>query len=793
MGGWDIYCAICGGPLKPVSDDISRKQRTARFRRLHRNGGVEGDDVESQPEEDNEAQQNEDGDDGDDGSIMSEDEESLATSEEEVSYDPDVISPADVEWVESVHVLGCNPEAASTSKAFISGPCGPGGFDGTVEIAPGDDRFCYFVDDSEYPIFPFHWCCFELLSKALTGKTDPDLIDKDILYKVWLGLGSNDKCRLPTIDYGDPGPDGSQYWLAEAGKEFFVVDPMKTPHGLTDLIASTIEGSAFNDPPPHPDLAPRVQHDPFLKLPADLIDSIAFLLPTKDLFNLLNASWVAFSTLSNNTGFWMRCIRGHMPWFFEAHDFLDKSDKLNGKSRKMIYRWLDQVTYPRRHISGPFMSIANRRRVWHVCEQLAEKYLPMLRQKGPNEGLDAAEKLIRSQSISSKISCIYTQTSTNWGPNWEIVSSFWVKSWDTIFLEESTIETFWDSSGSLVGLGVSSAGSCRLLGIDDTNDGVVRQKDPVPKYDWITGIILHVSSSDIKGITVSSKCHGDVHIRETRHGHPQRAFLARGNDRYIVGVVGQVGPIEGRHIIQKFGVLHASRRSPDEQDIPPQNPLESCLWKEPYHQDLGTPIWEHPGLRLISNRVIDIETSNASQEALIWAKNEFDLRLLARITASITVGHGKMFTVKWETRDTYVVHGLKAESRTEYGNIYRSVGEPEAQYDVDLPMESRQHFEIDGQGGERITAISFATEMTQAIKLRTNKDREVLFGDSGAFNWRIIRPEEGETLVGLVIAFQGDGELDESTQTYKRKKILSVAGLGMRLETNEFSPVELDN
>ncbi|KAI5459513.1 hypothetical protein BGZ63DRAFT_388201 [Mariannaea sp. PMI_226] len=129
---------------------------------------------------------------------------------------------------------------------------------------------------------------------------------------------------------------------------------------------------------------------------------------------------------------------------------------------------------------------------------------------------------------------------------------------------------------------------------------------------------------------------------------------------------------------------------------------------------------------------------------------------------------------------TRIIHGLKAEFQPGLGDLDRSIGEPEAVYDADSREGIQQHFEIDGQGGEKLTEIAFSSSR-QAISLRTNKGRQVCFGDAGADFWHPLRPEEGETLVGLIVSFEGDGTYDFDAERYDRIKILSVAALAMRL------------
>lgn len=63
-----------------------------------------------------------------------------------------------------------------------------------------------------------------------------------------------------------------------------------------------------------------------------------------------------------------------MPWFFELHRLLDDEELMRGKDLKALFIWLDRTTTPRLMMNSPFISVANRRRIWGVCEFLTERY-----------------------------------------------------------------------------------------------------------------------------------------------------------------------------------------------------------------------------------------------------------------------------------------------------------------------------------------------------------------------------------------------------------------------------------
>jgi hypothetical protein len=261
---------------------------------------------------------------------------------------------------------------------------GPGTYSdyGGVDVEAGydpnynnNDLFsCYHDFDNQCnPVFPFHWCCYELLSKALTGTTDVAKIDKDLLFNVMKELAPDYTSRLD-LDYGNPGPPQEQFWDSNPGEEFLVAHPMNESD-LANQLVTLIAGGDFNLSPANLDLGPRVKHDPFAKLPYDLVYKISCILPLKALLDLGKVSWPVQSAFQNNSSFWKERIKGAMPWFFELHELID-SEAFEGINFKALLAWADKMTTAKVGMTGPSMGIANRRRIWGVCEELAERYLP---------------------------------------------------------------------------------------------------------------------------------------------------------------------------------------------------------------------------------------------------------------------------------------------------------------------------------------------------------------------------------------------------------------------------------
>jgi hypothetical protein len=122
------------------------------------------------------------------------------------------------------------------------------------------------------------------------------------------------------------------------------------------------------------DLTHKVRNDPWAALPYDILHDIFDHLSTQDTTSLMSASWHVL-TSTRNTDFWRHLLRRRiLPWFWELHSLVTNATLPLAFNHKQLYLWLDRVTTPEISLKGPFMGIANRRRIWAVCEQLAPLY-----------------------------------------------------------------------------------------------------------------------------------------------------------------------------------------------------------------------------------------------------------------------------------------------------------------------------------------------------------------------------------------------------------------------------------
>jgi len=141
-----------------------------------------------------------------------------------------------------------------------------------------------------------------------------------------------------------------------------------------------------------PDLPPVDRCDPFATLPYDILHMLLNLLTATDILSVEIAS-SHVSTQIHIPTFWKSMIVARiLPWFPELKDLcttvLFASTELN--FRELSF-WLDSVTQPTYGMVGPFMHIANRRRIMHAVKKLIPLYLNQLQERGLSTKEDSSD------------------------------------------------------------------------------------------------------------------------------------------------------------------------------------------------------------------------------------------------------------------------------------------------------------------------------------------------------------------------------------------------------------------
>jgi hypothetical protein len=120
MGGYDVYCAICGATLVRI-DWPGRPEADDTDNNIDEVGEVEEGDIMS---DEGGGHLGEDGDRGDDtdndGHTDMDDNEDNddegEDGEDEMEYDPSVMDVQSVSWIEDVRVISENPDSISMEK-----------------------------------------------------------------------------------------------------------------------------------------------------------------------------------------------------------------------------------------------------------------------------------------------------------------------------------------------------------------------------------------------------------------------------------------------------------------------------------------------------------------------------------------------------------------------------------------------------------------------------------------------------------------------------------------------------
>ncbi|KAJ0413426.1 hypothetical protein BJY00DRAFT_322026 [Aspergillus carlsbadensis] len=143
---------------------------------------------------------------------------------EENSYDPRLVDQESLAWTKQVHCLKKH-DLDGKPRALVSG-LGYYADAGELVVKMGERaKRTYFncygfgTDKAPGPVVPFHYCCFEVLLQALTGSTDVQNVDLDVLYDVMMGLCNGPGSAL-CLEYGDDVINAQgQYWQCLPGAE----------------------------------------------------------------------------------------------------------------------------------------------------------------------------------------------------------------------------------------------------------------------------------------------------------------------------------------------------------------------------------------------------------------------------------------------------------------------------------------------------------------------------------------------------------------------------------------------
>lgn len=447
---------------------------------------------------------------------------SMDSYDEKHSYDPQFLTENDFRWLDKSRALGFNEEASSLTKAFITGHGSYGDYGGFEVDQPGNDSNdtrkqtypCYTsYDPNESPVFPFHDACFQILTHSL-GYKDTEQIDKDALYTSMAQCLNRDYDRTLDLDYGDV-EGAEQFWDCISGEEYSVCNPAVKPD-IHAVLQNLMPAKLFSKALDSLQLSQKVQCDIFEKLPYDVLYGVFEHLPFYDTVSLMQASWHVFAYTRDST-FWKQMMRLHtFPWFWEVSPLLKDGTFPGDFDYKGAFLWLHQLTTPAFGMTGPFMGIANRRRIWNACQDLVPAYRARIVPTVQNESLDEEAKAIfhKAKSLHMPLVAYPQQKSIT------SISAQFIRSWDEIEQRASDLETYWNDCGALIGIAVRYGSNSRLFG--NTN-GIKGDDVHIEASEWIRELIVDVEQADMFDLLQDRS-----HYRSALDNKPARTACIQG-------------------------------------------------------------------------------------------------------------------------------------------------------------------------------------------------------------------------------------------------------------------------
>lgn len=275
-------------------------------------------------------------------------------------------------------------------------------------------------------------------------------------------------------------------------------------------------------------LAHKVQNDPLAVLPYDVLVGIFTHLSNEDILSLLPASWNALSN-TNHNAFWKYMLRMRIaPWFPGLDKYLTTTTCSDTFNFKALFLWLDKITTPEFGITGPFMGIANRRRIWTTCQAL----VPLYDEKANPSKHAAPEEAESKEILDSAVSIHMPVVLVPQPQQSKTISAQFLCSWDELARQACDFDTYWNNAGALVGIAVTFNSHQRVFG---STNGKAGHSLHIPAGQWIREIVMSISRVDMlneqqdrshRTSAMDVRPYEEAGIREMKVCYPNHFFLA---------------------------------------------------------------------------------------------------------------------------------------------------------------------------------------------------------------------------------------------------------------------------
>lgn len=428
----------------------------------------------------------------------------------------------------------------------------------------------------------------------------------------------------------------------------------------------------------------------FDALPHELLIQILDLIPQADLVPSIQAV-LTIRQVAKTDKFWHRRLQLDAPWLWE---YRDDNKSAKGDLHTFYNAVMMQTCKPLeeaargKRVSG----LANRRRIWHVCEQILHLYERIDTVRGPQD---------KSSIFEEGVVCRYLpMVASRARPHFKSEAAFFFNNQSDVALAKH-LTLKWTVEGALYGICLKTkTGQVSFGDIDNPND-----TESVMKFapgDWIEKMVLNISviyeqrkkkksgeqRTRLFGVTGIAVWHlsGDVTYLGMNDGFKRLLEPLPGNG--IVGLKSQFsdGVINHLGLLEHPAGLTNSRPANDPKRL-------DLLWNDHVppadlrFRDYGSGYWSNSSMDLVPMHCLLFGSTDLEQSTMT---------------------------------------GIGVAADLAYFEIYRSDGSSEQ---IGQRQAPKKTFLIDGPGGERIAGLDYTIgHLPVGLTLVTTHGRQVAFG-----------------------------------------------------------------
>ncbi|KAJ5084175.1 hypothetical protein NUU61_008754 [Penicillium alfredii] len=493
-------------------------------------------------------------------------------------------------------------------------------------------------------VVPFHTACHQLLQEDISHwLRKRDRVNTDVLYQTLKSFADeNDECAncLNRVDYGEISKLQDQYWGPQAGDEVFGAHPIAIPELETyykDLPLLTTSKEEERQNRWHlKETTP--DRDPFAKLAPELLLMVLDNLPIPSL-NSARAASCAIARLKLDNGFWYGKIRHDMAWLYD----LPKHNAVASQNLDWAQVYQDLLSRSQSDNQIKVEGLVNRRRVWGICDQIAAQFSDYQKAADDRNGRQCP---ILAEAISTRMARLAEPEQADD----ETASLLLIGDFPEMDHPRPTICVYWSSEGFLSGLRVrhDSDSSVNPKNVVGKNDNLTVCNEVAIKHgDWLRGLIVTthlVMTSDknpqhqrkIVGLQLLFARGESIQLGD---GNGDARLVHVKND-LLVGLIAQWSPagnINGISLLQ-CPVLGRSAQAEQLIQLQMHQPyagsdIDSLCWRDGLPPSEMTLETEHT-----SNRDPGNKEEMRPMETLIFGHNQEELSTITEISCDVQFG-----------------------------------------------------------------------------------------------------------------------------------------------------------